>query len=256
MKIAHNYNHYVSPPASADSRGKGSISRCNSCVDARADSASTYIRGSPDSGKGGDRGHRTFPTDQLSEDRTPTSAGSAAAAAAGIPLQQEHAPDGSNGLESGGGDPASSRSGGASRGGNGRRRSGDGGGGGDGKQSSTNNGRRPSTMSPMSSVSESGQKLSSREDSPNIQDDRTSGNTEGVGDWFGEGKGSRTSGKSHRDGSANWAERRQVAAERFEERQREMTMLWSRAVGALCSPPHKDLWPLMIDAGILGALCK
>lgn len=37
---------------------------------------------------------------------------------------------------------------------------------------------------------------------------------------------------------------------------REQTTLWTRAVGALCSPSHKDLWLPMIDAGILGALYK
>lgn len=35
---------------------------------------------------------------------------------------------------------------------------------------------------------------------------------------------------------------------------RELMQLWVRAVGSLCKPSHSDLWPLMIDAGIFGAL--
>lgn len=37
---------------------------------------------------------------------------------------------------------------------------------------------------------------------------------------------------------------------------RELMQLWVRAVGSLCKPSHSDLWPLMIDAGIFGALFK
>lgn len=37
---------------------------------------------------------------------------------------------------------------------------------------------------------------------------------------------------------------------------RELMQLWVRAVGSLCEPSHSDLWPLMIDAGIFGALFK
>eukprot|EP00903_Cladosiphon_okamuranus_P019404 g17841.t1 len=35
---------------------------------------------------------------------------------------------------------------------------------------------------------------------------------------------------------------------------REITRLWVRAVGSLCCPSHSELWPQLLDVGILGAL--
>ncbi|CAM9498965.1 unnamed protein product, partial [Scytosiphon promiscuus] len=35
---------------------------------------------------------------------------------------------------------------------------------------------------------------------------------------------------------------------------REITRLWVRAIGWLCCPSHSELWPHMIDVGVIGAL--
>lgn len=57
-------------------------------------------------------------------------------------------------------------------------------------------------------------------------------------DWYTEG-GARGAGEVEDAGSRT---------------AREITRLWVRAVGWLCCPSHSELWPHMIDVGIIGAL--
>lgn len=67
----------------------------------------------------------------------------------------------------------------------------------------------------------------------------------GGDDWYVEGRPSTRVSQSHLPGRGGGA---------WAATARELTRLWARAVGALCCPPHADLWPLMIDTGMLGAL--
>lgn len=62
-------------------------------------------------------------------------------------------------------------------------------------------------------------------------------------DWYTEGGG--------RPGSRT---RRQGGEDAWSRTAREITRLWVRAVGSLCCPSHSELWPHLIDVGILGAL--
>lgn len=67
-----------------------------------------------------------------------------------------------------------------------------------------------------------------------------------VDDWYAEGRVSRGSKQTNPPEGGDMLA--QIATAR------EITRQWVLAVGSLCSPLHSDLWTLMIDAGIIGAL--
>lgn len=77
-------------------------------------------------------------------------------------------------------------------------------------------------------------------------------------DWYTEGGGRPGSlpQRSSDDGSSG---AKQLGGEdggedAWSRTAREITRLWVRAVGSLCRPSHSELWPLLIDVGIIGAL--
>lgn len=73
------------------------------------------------------------------------------------------------------------------------------------------------------------------------------GGSDGGDDWYETG---RLSMRNRQGGP--WADGR--VGEAWLSKSRELTRLWVRAVGSLCSPSQSGFWPLMIEAGILGAL--
>lgn len=182
-----------------------------------------------------------------------------------------HQPGGSDGGNGSGGCNNSGSSGGSSGG----SRSGRSGGG--SRQSARSNKASPRGSSansvhndpPLSPSSENTtsnrkQRLSAcppSSSSGKSQQDGSRGVTVGD-DWCAGGKSSDgvtvSENKTKRPGGISdaAAQRQRQAAARYDERRTKLTRQWTKALGALCSPAHKDLWPSMIDAGILGALYK
>lgn len=74
-------------------------------------------------------------------------------------------------------------------------------------------------------------------------------------DWYTEG-GLRPNNLAQQNGSSSrnkpgggcWGE------SAWSKTAREITRVWVRAVGSLCCPSHSELWPQLLDVGIIGAL--
>lgn len=261
MKIAHHYNHAISPPASASATTTtlGSTP-LESTTTNLSGSSQPESRGSHE-GRGGRTDEKGADGQQPDLPSRKATDGRIEASATQETLQQQRTTTSSSPTPPLGGDeeegtgetPGSSAISSASADGS-HPRSGD-----DGcKQWSKNNSRqRFSGNSPWRSASETG-KRPSTPSSPRTQD----GHGVVADDWFvgGHNSDSAVADKLGNPGCSDAAGRRQrqvaAVAARNDERRREQTRLWTRAVGALCSPSHKDLWPVMIDAGILGALYK
>lgn len=116
-------------------------------------------------------------------------------------------------------------------------------------ENTTGNRRQRPSVCPPSSSSAKSQQDGSR--GVTVGDDWCVGGKSNDGVAVPEDKAKRPGGIS--DAAA---QRQRQAAAREDERRIELTRQWTRALGALCSPAHKDLWPQMIDAGILGALYR
>lgn len=72
-------------------------------------------------------------------------------------------------------------------------------------------------------------------------------------DWYTEGAG-RTHNPAYRHGNNKQGGGGGGGEDAWWRTAREITRLWVRAVGWLCSPSHSNLWPHMIEVGILGAI--
>lgn len=81
-------------------------------------------------------------------------------------------------------------------------------------------------------------------------------------DWYTEG-GERSDTLAHRNinndhgssgGGGGGGGKNGGTEDAWSRTAREITRLWVRAVGSLCCPSHSELWPHLIDVGILGAL--
>lgn len=72
-------------------------------------------------------------------------------------------------------------------------------------------------------------------------------------DWYTEGAG-RQHNPVYRHGNNKQGSGGGAGEDAWSRTAREITRLWVRAVGWLCSPSHSNLWPHMIDVGILGAI--
>ncbi|CAM9232465.1 unnamed protein product, partial [Ectocarpus sp. 13 AM-2016] len=77
---------------------------------------------------------------------------------------------------------------------------------------------------------------------------------ESVGDdWYTEGA-VRPHNQAYRHGNNKQGVEGGGGEDAWSRTAREITRMWVRAVGWLCSPSHSNLWPHMIEVGILGAI--
>lgn len=77
-------------------------------------------------------------------------------------------------------------------------------------------------------------------------------------DWYTEG-GGRPSSLARRNSDDGSSGAKQQGGEgggedAWSRTAREITRLWVRAVGSLCTPSHSELWPHLLEVGIFGAL--